>query len=641
MDLTVVVPFYNGQPHIGRLLDTLPPDLPVIVVDDCSEEPLQISPRSNVKVIRSHKKGYFTGAVNLGISTCGTDVLVLNQDTWFEDRSWVGWLEMLSPNYAMIGERIQGLHPAFGKLGYIHGTFMYMRRDALHAVGFLNEEDYPLWGSTAEWQLRVARAGFAVYPVPVVPGFRHERGERAFGSGISQMLQREPEHKDLLIRTPPLISVIIPCYNYGVYLEDCVNSLVGGPTSLGRMAGQTLQSFEIIIVDDRSPDNSWEYAQSLVSEPKAIRVYRLQANVGTAAALNFGIRKSCGKYLTFLSADDMREPGALRALYKSCEDNPHTFAYDDIRLFGGRQRLKNWQMEEYDFETLRYRNQIHAGILYPREAWEQVGGYPEVMRDGREDWAFNVGLGLHGWCGTHVHEPNYLYRREQQNRSLHNTTPEHREKFLRRIMEVYPRAYQGEIPMSACCGKTAPVSPKRGRSAQSSVNGRVADMAVPGSTGMVRLQYQGKQMDSTWTGSVTHTAYRFGVDRQFGWVDNRDVGSREGVGFLSLKDPLGHWIFATKPPSPEPQPDLQPVLQTEPIHEMASPASEPVGIPDRSEELEEPVAKPALDPSDLTIGQIRNLTMDKEGWLALYSLELAGRNRKGVIDFVEFMIADG
>src|SRR5690606_28193077 len=185
--------------------------------------------------------------------------------------------------------------------GYVHGTFMFMRRDAIDAVGLLNERDYPLWGCTAEWQWRAARKGFQILPLESVPGFHHERkpNER-FGSSIKRLLSQKVAQSAKLVRTPPLVSVIVPCYNYGRYLPDCLASLVGGPSSLGQQPGQTLQSFEVIIVDDASKDDSAEIAQSLADGWKGIRFIRRERNGGTARALNTGIQAAAGQFITFL-----------------------------------------------------------------------------------------------------------------------------------------------------------------------------------------------------------------------------------------------------------------------------------------------------------------------------------------------------
>ena len=82
-NLTVIIPYRNGAATVERLLDSLPKDIPVIVADDQSTAPYQTH-RPNVRAIRLDARGYFSGAVNRGISECQTDVLILNQDVWFD-----------------------------------------------------------------------------------------------------------------------------------------------------------------------------------------------------------------------------------------------------------------------------------------------------------------------------------------------------------------------------------------------------------------------------------------------------------------------------------------------------------------------------------------------------------------------------
>lgn len=202
--------FFNGEKYIGKLLESIPSDLPIIVVDDQSETPFSLSSlpdsvnKGRVRVLRMTQKGYFTGAVNAGIRAAGdSDVLVLNQDTYFSfDRGWLELLEENREKYALIGERIMGNHPAWPN-GYIHGTFMFARRDAINAVGLMDAKTYPLWGSTCEWQLRFCRAGFDVLPVRDIPGFVHERGNRSFGDSIDGLLKKEPHNRMLYLHTPP------------------------------------------------------------------------------------------------------------------------------------------------------------------------------------------------------------------------------------------------------------------------------------------------------------------------------------------------------------------------------------------------------------------------------------------------------
>jgi len=140
---TIVIPFYNGHQYLDRLLFSIPESIPVILVDDISDKPLTQVNRSNTQIIRLAEKGYFTGAVNKGIEACDNDVLILNQDTYFTDDSWLNFISENKSQYGLFGERV-GNHPAWPNR-YIHGTFMYIRRDVINTIGLMDAENYPLW----------------------------------------------------------------------------------------------------------------------------------------------------------------------------------------------------------------------------------------------------------------------------------------------------------------------------------------------------------------------------------------------------------------------------------------------------------------------------------------------------------------
>lgn len=97
------------------------------------------------------------------------------------------------------------------------------------------------------------------------------------------------------------ISVIIPSYNYGVYLSECIGSLLD----------QTLKPFEVIVVDDGSNDDT----SSIVSAMDFSELtYIYQENKGASSARNNGFYHSSGDYLLFLDADDRLLPGALEKM---------------------------------------------------------------------------------------------------------------------------------------------------------------------------------------------------------------------------------------------------------------------------------------------------------------------------------------
>jgi glycosyltransferase involved in cell wall biosynthesis len=560
---TVVIPFWNGHQYLDKLLSTIPESIPVLIIDDISDSPVPAITRPNTQIKRLAQKGYFTGAVNEGIKACSTDMLILNQDTYFNGDGWLNFIEEQKQQYGIFGEAA-GAHPAWPHR-YVHGTFMYIQRDVIRAVGTMDAENYPLWGSTCEYQLRACRKGFKANPVEVVPGFVHKR-RGPYGSAIQQALATGKQGK--LIRTPPLISVVITCFNHGKYLADAINSLIGGKTSLGDMPGQAFQAFEIVIVDDGSTDNSAKVAARLADPWQGIHFIH-QKNKGSAAAMNTGIQASHARsdhLIAVLDGDDMMEPSRLQRMLKTYENNSHSVVYDNIQYFGNGQRgvVTDWEsgksihrlnLKGYNFEQMLSKNAMHKGLLYPKRAWEETGGYPEIMNQGREDWAFNIALGVKGWCGVSTGEYDYLYRREGQNRTLRNTSPGHHAKFLEQLKSIFPAIYAGERP-DMCCGRPSATASKNGGIGVAAMSTkRTKDL--PGQQGMVILEYQGRNAgDETWTGEVTGTTYVLGGVRKQGYVDRRDAygdPARRKEGLLN-KTRDGRKVFVEIKPEPIAQP---------------------------------------------------------------------------------------
>jgi hypothetical protein len=238
----------------------------------------------------------------------------------------------------------------------------------------------------------------------------------------------------------------------------------------------------------------------------------------------------------------MMEPGRLENLYRVAEANPHGVVYDDLVQLENGRRGHIWPMPEYDFETLLNKNHMHAGIFFPRQAWQEVGGYPEEMRYGREDWAFNVRLGIAGWCGVHTGPPGYLYRREGQNRTLRNSGRDWRERFLTQLRLLFPDIYRGERPM-ACCGGGSRGKGAASRAARSTPTPRIGI----GVEGMVVLQYVGGNSGTeAWFGPETGQRYQFSMLRPVAYVDKRDAPG------LLAKSAHGRKVFRryVEPPKP-------------------------------------------------------------------------------------------
>lgn len=106
-----------------------------------------------------------------------------------------------------------------------------------------------------------------------------------------------------------LVSVIIPAYNVGRYIEECVRSVME----------QSYSNIEILVVDDGSPDDVPEIIDRLATQDKRI-VPIHQQNAGVSAARNAGIKASKGEYLVFVDGDDYIAPDFVEYMLKLIEE---------------------------------------------------------------------------------------------------------------------------------------------------------------------------------------------------------------------------------------------------------------------------------------------------------------------------------
>ena len=107
----------------------------------------------------------------------------------------------------------------------------------------------------------------------------------------------------------PFISVIVPIYNVERYVKICINSILA----------QTFQDFEIVIVDDATPDNSYNICRELYGNNEKIHLFRHEKNQGPGIARNLGMGNSRGEYIFFIDSDDAIIPNALEKLHKATQ----------------------------------------------------------------------------------------------------------------------------------------------------------------------------------------------------------------------------------------------------------------------------------------------------------------------------------
>ena len=154
------------------------------------------------------------------------------------------------------------------------------------------------------------------------------------------------------------VDVFVPCYRYGRFLRECVESVLG----------QSDVTIRVLIIDDASPDNTAEVAAALASEDPRVSFIRHIENKGHIATYNEGIEWASADYMLLLSADDYLLPGALSRAANLMDAHP------DVGLtFGNVIELTDNGTETRLESVIKPTNDPDKRILEGRELIELTG----------------------------------------------------------------------------------------------------------------------------------------------------------------------------------------------------------------------------------------------------------------------------
>jgi glycosyltransferase involved in cell wall biosynthesis len=177
----------------------------------------------------------------------------------------------------------------------------------------------------------------------------------------------------------PKVSVIIPCYNQGAYLDEAVNSVLH----------QTWRDFEIIVINDGSDDGETRRLLAAYDRPRT-RVIHTE-NMGLAGARNTGIAAATGEYILPLDADDRIGTEYLEKAVAVLDRRPEIgIVYCRAEKFGAQRG--SWDSPEFSLRGMLLGNLIFCSALFRREDWQRTGGYDPGMAVGWEDWDFWLSL---------------------------------------------------------------------------------------------------------------------------------------------------------------------------------------------------------------------------------------------------------
>lgn len=195
----------------------------------------------------------------------------------------------------------------------------------------------------------------------------------------------------------PKVSVVIPCYNLGSYIDEAVNSVIS----------QTYNDYEIIIVNDGSTDEFTNILLCDYNKPKTKVIHTY--NQGLASARNTGISAASGEYILPLDADDLIERSYLEKTVSILDKKKEIGVVSCLPEFFEAANLRP-ELPPISLENMLKSNQMIYSSLYRRVCWERCGGYNANMKYGWEDWDFWLSLLEKGVKIHRIPEVLFYYR---------------------------------------------------------------------------------------------------------------------------------------------------------------------------------------------------------------------------------------
>lgn len=206
----------------------------------------------------------------------------------------------------------------------------------------------------------------------------------------------------------PLVSVIMPAYREERFLKAAVDSV----------KAQTESSWELLILDDCSPDGTFALAQSLAAGDSRITALRNEQNMGVAATRNRGIALAKGRYIAFLDGDDQWLPQKLELQLQLMEEQNAHIAYCAYHIMEADGTLRStYQVPEtVSYEMLLKENSMQCSAMLLRS--ETAKAHPFRTDFFHEDYVLGLELLKAGCKAVGCTQPLLAWRLAKDSRSF-------------------------------------------------------------------------------------------------------------------------------------------------------------------------------------------------------------------------------
>lgn len=237
----------------------------------------------------------------------------------------------------------------------------------------------------------------------------------------------------------PLVSIIMTVFNDVAFLERAINSL----------RNQTVQDFELLIVDDASSDQTFALATELAAEDKRISVFRNDKNYGPYYSKNSVLSRATGQYLAFHDADDISHPQRLELQIESILKGSTSGVFGSM-CYHVRVCERTGELIERGFHLL---TESPISLIVPRDEFiTTFGAFDSVRAGGDSELIKRIQAYLGGQAITLVEQPLYLASYRSGSLTTDNVlglTTNHkysvRERYRREFAKFHNRITAGKV----------------------------------------------------------------------------------------------------------------------------------------------------------------------------------------------------
>ena len=199
----------------------------------------------------------------------------------------------------------------------------------------------------------------------------------------------------------PRVSVLMPTFNVGDYVEEAVDSILD----------QTMGDFELIIVDDCSNDATFNVLKELAGKDERIRLFRNDRNLRIAKTLNYARSKARGRYIVRMDGDDISRSDRFAKLLDFLDNNPSCSlvgSYTTAIAASGVElaRRRQPRSDKWISRTLPLCSTVSHIWMARKSLYDELGGYRNVP--GAEDYDFLLRAKYRGHKVANY--PDYLYK---------------------------------------------------------------------------------------------------------------------------------------------------------------------------------------------------------------------------------------